>query len=107
MNGTEVAYLRFISHVVQCVEHAMLDKRTIQDRGPVAQPDVPAHPESPSAGCDVASSPCGMAHVATAPWEYGPDFLATLDGSFSSAYRRDARARPCDVDELTRRIGQN
>ncbi len=37
-------------------------------------PETSAFPPHP-----VASSPCGLDAVATAPWEYGPEFLATLD----------------------------
>lgn len=54
----------------------------------------------------LASSPCGMDHIATAPWEYGPEFLSSLDASFSPACRDDDALQPPDTRDARNRAGR-
>lgn len=59
----------------QAVENAMQDKANSGTRPQTVQPSPWARP--------LASSPCGLDHIETSPWEYGPEFLSTLDRTFA------------------------
>lgn len=75
----------------------MQGKRDIPHEGRVNQPTEQASVEAFPIARALASSPCGLDHIATAPWEYGPEFLAIMDGSFSPARSEEGPSQACDV----------